>query len=211
MGFRTKAKTFVIRVLSKKQMADQLAYWEHLYGDFDKRNYETYRVNNLPSESGFYHGEMIKWATELRPNRVLFVGENKQTALSLKQIINAKEVYTTGLSNADYLWNFEEDPPSMENKFDLIISQAILEHLINPYKHVQDITSFIKNEGHIIIHTVMPGFHYHRYPIDALRFYPDWFEELSERLGMTVLKKRINDTHIFYMLTKAYQEISSSD
>jgi hypothetical protein len=200
MGVKTKIKHFVKRNLEKKQIKE----YEKLYGEFDKNNYDNFLVHNLPSESGFYWGEIIKWSKDINPKCVLFVGENKSTAKILKGKINASEVLTAGLSDVDYKWNFEEDCPVIENNFDLIVSQAIFEHLLNPYKHLRDLSSLISSNrgGHIIIHTVMPGFRYHRYPIDSFRFFPDWFEETSKRFKLKIIKKRIQNTHIFYMYQK---------
>lgn len=176
--------------------------FEKIYGEFDKNNYEDFLISNLPCESTFYWGELIKWSADIHPENVLFVGENKKTAEILKDKINARKVLTAGLSDVDYKWNFEEDPPVIEMKVDLIISQAIFEHLLNPYKHFQDLTSLISSEGYIMIHTVIPGFSYHRHPIDSLRFFPDWFEELATRFGLKIIKKRIKNSHIFYMYQK---------
>ena len=202
MGVRTKTINFFRKLLPNNQASKLLTHWEKLYGEFDKNNYGEFSVDNLPSESGFYHGEIIKWSADIKPESVLFVGENLKTAVALKEKMNAVEVYTTGLSDVDYLWNFEEDVPAIEKNFDLIISQAILEHLLNPYKHFNDMNRLVNNRGHIIIHSVMPGFNYHRYPIDAVRFFPDWFEEVSKRFKLKIVKKRIRDTHIFYMYQK---------
>lgn len=198
MGGKTKLKHFVQRILEKKQIKE----YEKLYGEFDKNNYNSFSVHNLPSESGFYWGEIIKWSADINPKCVLFVGENKSTAKILKDKINAGKVLTAGLSDVDYKWNFEEDYPVIEKNVDLIVSQAIFEHLLNPYKHLHDLSNLISSKGHIIIHTVMPGFRYHRYPIDSCRFFPDWFEEVAKRFEFIIIKKRIQNTHIFYMYQK---------
>lgn len=198
MGGRTKLKHFVQRIIEKKQIEE----YEKLYGEFDKNNYHNFEVRNLPSESGFYWGEIINWSAGINPKCVLFVGENKSTANILKDKIKASEVFTAGLSDVDYKWNFEEDYPIIEKSVDLIVSQAIFEHLLNPYKHLHDLSNIVSSKGHIIIHTVMPGFRYHRYPIDACRFFPDWFEEVAKRFELVIAKKRIQNTHIFYMYRK---------
>ena len=87
-------------------------------------------------------------------------------------------------------------------QFDLIISQAILEHLLNPYKHMYDLASLLAPKGFLIIHTVCPGHPYHRHPIDACRFYPDWFEEIAKRLNLNIIKKRIKDNKLNDFLGK---------
>jgi SAM-dependent methyltransferase len=198
MIVKTQIRQFIQRILDRKQIKEH----ERIYGEFDKNNYNEFTIQNLPSESMFYWGELIKWATDINPKCALFAGENKATAKILNEKINAIEVLTAGLSEVDYKWNFEEDLPKIDKKVDLIVSQAILEHLLNPYKHLQDLTNIVCSNGYIIIHTVMPGFGYHRYPIDAFRFFPDWFEEVAKRFDLKIIKKRMQDTHIFYMYQK---------
>ena len=150
-----------------------------------------------------YHGEIIKWARDINPSprKTLLAGDNRDTAQRLRQKIQVQSIDTAGLSNVDYTWDFEEDPPKM-GQYDLIVSQAILEHLLSPYKHMQDLTSLLAPGGFLIVHTVCPGCPYHRFPIDAFRFYPDWFEETARRLRLNIVKKRIKGTHIFYMYRK---------
>lgn len=198
MRGEARIRQFLQRILDRKQIKEH----EKLYGQFDKNNYNGFSVYNLPSESGFYWGELIKWSAEINPKCVLFAGENKSTANILKDKINAGKVLTAGLSDVDYLWNFEEDFPVIETNVDLVVSQAIFEHLLDPYKHLHDLTKLVSRKGYIIIHTVMPGYSYHRYPIDTFRFFPDWFEEVANRFELEIIKKRINDTHIFYMYQK---------
>jgi hypothetical protein len=202
VGIRTSLKKKILNVLTKKQSLKMMNKWEELYGKFDDGDYEEYAVDDLPSESRIYHGELIKWALDLKPHNVLFAGENKTTSSYLQNLIHARNVYSTGLADVNYKWNFEKDPPEMALEFDLVVTQAILEHLLNPYKHVQDLSTLVKKNGYLLIHTVMPGFHYHRYPIDSVRFFPDWFEGMAKRLDLMICKKRISDTHIFYLYQK---------
>jgi len=101
----------------------------------------------------------------------------------------------------DYYWNFENDCPIHE-KYSLIISQAMLEHLINPYKHISDLANLLENGGHLIVHSVLPLYQYHRYPIDCLRFFPDWFEEVAKRLELEIVDKYIRLSHITYKYKK---------
>ncbi len=198
MKVKEKIKNFIKERIEQRQIKE----YEQLYGEYEKKNYNEYMVHNLPSESLFYWGELIKWSSDVKPQCALFVGENKETANILKEKIGAKKVVTAGLSDVDYKWNFEHNPPAIAESIDLVVSQAILEHLLNPYKHVSDMAALLSSGGSLVIHTVMPGFIYHRHPIDAVRFFPDWFEEIANRLDLDVVKKRINDSHIFYMYRK---------
>lgn len=197
---------FFFRKMSSNQHEMEWKKWEEIYGEFDKTDYEDFTLRGLPNEAKFYFGEIIKWAQDIKPapKRVLLAGENNNTVRHLRPEIRVEHIYTSGLSNVDYEWNYENDPPQM-GSFDLIISQAILEHLLNPYKHMYDLASLLTPGGYLIVHSVCPGHPYHRYPIDAFRFYPDWFEEIAKRLKLDIIKKRIKDTrlnHIFYMYQK---------
>jgi len=193
-----------IQKLYLRQRVEEINRWEKIYGEFDKTNYEDFTLRGVPNESRGYAGEIIKWAQDITPppNRVLLAGESRSIVEHLRHRFREQALYTTGLSNVDYEWNFERDSPSM-GEFDLVISQAILEHLLDPYKHICDLASITAPGGFLIVHGAGPGFPYHRFPIDACRFYPDWFEEIAKRLNLLIVKKRIRkDSNIFYMFQK---------
>lgn len=197
---------FFFQKMSSKQCEMEWNSWEEIYGEFDKTDYEDFTLRGLPNEATFYFGEIIKWAQDINPTpkRALLAGENNNTAKYLQPEIRVEHICTSGLLNVDYEWDFEKPPPQM-GPFDLIISQAILEHLLNPYKHMSDLSDLLAPGGYLIVHSVCPGHPYHRYPIDACRFFPDWFEETAKRLNLDIIKKRIKDTkdnHIFYMYQK---------
>lgn len=142
----------------------------------------------------------------IKPKNVLLDGDSKETVEQFRKRFNfdSSKILTVGIGNDfDYDWNFENDPPeNLPNNFDLIVSQAMLEHLLNPYKHFSDLVNSLNKGGLIIIHSVMPGYTYHRYPIDAMRFYPDWFEASAERLKLKVVRKIRRDFHLIYLFKK---------
>jgi SAM-dependent methyltransferase len=200
-GLRKK----VNRKFVKQQQAEDIERWEKAYGAFDREDYKAYDVTNLPCESEIYHGTLIKWAQDLKLNKTLFVGDTKEVTKILKDKIDAKEAYCAGLSHfieVDFNWDFEEDNTIPKAQFDGVFSQAMLEHLIDPYKHVKDLSDLLCKNGALFIHTQTPGFQYHRHPIDCLRFYPDWFETVAKKLNLTVKHKKVTQNHIFYCLIK---------
>lgn len=180
-----------------------LLQWEDIYGSFDHDNYDKYIFHDLDSESGYYHGEIIRWVQELspEPKRTLLAGEAKQAAAELGKVMKLGKITTAGVLDADMFWNFEEKPPTM-GTFDLIVSQAILEHLIDPYQHMLALNGLLAPEGHLLVHTVTPGFVYHRYPIDTYRFFPDFFETFAKRTNLLIRRKRVKDNHIFYLFQR---------
>jgi hypothetical protein len=175
--------------------------WKNNYGHFDNTNYQKYTLTGLPNESTFYSGEIVKWIKDIgNPNaRILLAGDNRKVAALLGKAVNVVNIYTTGIiEDVDFKWNFEDKVPNI-GKFNIIVSQVMLEHLIDPYKHLCDLSSLLAQNGYLIVHTVCPGYSYHRYPVDTLRFYPDWFEEVGKRLRLTVTHRRVKNNNIFYM------------
>lgn len=184
--------------------------FERNYGEFiysKKEKKLDFVVNN---ESKIFYGEIIKTILDLKnnPKRVLLTGEDNRVKEKLRSRLKIKlfnsEIVTTGLDKkVDYKWNFEKDPPQM-GKFSLIISQAMLEHLVNPYKHIKDLSLLLEKKGVLIVHTELPGFMYHRYPVDTLRFHPDWFEEIAKpfRCNLKIFRKYLRNFHIFYVYQK---------
>jgi hypothetical protein len=200
MNFYKKIKNYVF----KKEFEKQFEKWKNIYGEFDGKNYEQYNINNLHNESGFMWGEIVQWCIDLnfKEKRLLLAGDNKDVIPVFKKKTGYEKIYTSGLFNADFIWNFEKNPPTDMGKFAIIISQAILEHLIDPYKHMKDLIFLLEKDGHLIVHTVLPGFTYHRYPVDTVRFFPDWFEEIAKKFQLKIVNKMIKDFHIFYHYKK---------
>lgn len=180
---------------------------EKQYGDFRlDQDYGELHIYGLSKESGVIRGVIVQIVNKLKPkiNRALLPGEYNRDKPHYSKLlgIDQDKIVTAGIGgDMDYEWNYEEAPPEI-GKFDIIISQAMLEHLLNPYKHVADLGSLLNPGGALILHTHIPGFRYHRYPIDCMRFYPDWFEEVAKRLNLSVYDRYIGDLRICYTLKK---------
>jgi SAM-dependent methyltransferase len=178
-----------------------------LYGDFHfGRSFDRHAIKGLAQESGKLYGALVKFLTDIPEPlaRVLLPGENnavKPVYARLLKLDEAKILTAGVLSDMDVQWDFEHDPPAV-GRFDCIVSQSMLEHLIDPYKHVRDCVHLLRPGGWLLIHTMMPGFNYHRHPVDCIRFYPDWFEELAKRLGLEVRDKYMHNSRITYLYRK---------
>ena len=177
------------------------------YGDFclDK-DYSEQHIKGLSKESGTIRGVIVNIVKngEQNLNRVLLPGEYNTDKIHYCKLLNldSEKIVTAGIGDdMDFEWDYEQDPPEM-GKFDLIVSQAMLEHLIDPFKHVVDLSQMLNPGGKLILHTHVPGFAYHRYPIDCVRFFPDWFETVAERLDLSVSDRYIGDLRICYTLQK---------
>jgi 2-polyprenyl-3-methyl-5-hydroxy-6-metoxy-1,4-benzoquinol methylase len=91
----------------------------------------------------------------------------------------------------------------VEKSSDLIICQATLEHVYNPFKAVQNMVSLLKPKGIIAVHTHTPPFPYHAFPRDDFRFSLDWFEDLESHMkGIELLELSATRGHVFAALRK---------
>ncbi len=179
------------------------------------------RLEGLPNESGFYHGQIIKWATDVCHRRVLFAGETMETGALLAKAIGAWSVETAGLEDANWTWNFNEKAPhllQLADQFDLVISQSILEHILNPYGFMDQLAALTVPGGHLITHTHPPGFPIHRgwdgekiKYLDTLRFHPDWFEGIAEPFDLEVVESAVEGAHLFFLYRKATQHAAHRD
>lgn len=185
-----------------------------IYGEFDKLNRQEIKKYNFSyrrdaGDCGGLLAEIVKSVEKLdkKPKSILLDGDTKLVSKQFQKrfdFLNS-EILTVGIGDKfDYDWNFENNVPEglVNKKFDLIISQAMFEHLIDPYKHLKDLITLLNNDGYLIIHTEMPGYNYHRYPVDTVRFFPDWFEEAAERFSLKIVMKFRRDFHVVYVFKK---------
>lgn len=177
------------------------------YGDFHfKDNFDRYPIDGLNNYTERIAGTLVYFIKTLpfkEKQRVLLAGEDNKVKAAYSGVLGSENIVTAGLSpEADFNWNFENNPPKNIGQFDLIISQAVIEHLINPFKHLSDLSKLISKNGFLLVQAVIPGFGYHRVPIDCFRFYPDWFEEAAKKLGLKVEDKGIHNAQICYKFRK---------
>jgi hypothetical protein len=71
--------------------------------------------------------------------------------------------------------------------YELVLCQALLEHVPIPSQVIENLANLTKSEGHLSFHTVTPGVSYHGYPIDCLRFLPDFFTSLENYLPIKLV------------------------
>src|SRR4030042_1607750 len=129
------------------------------YGNYEclsRTNQKKFTLNFVGEQkngTGGYVSEIVKSILDLRlnPKKILLDGDDKSIVDQFKRRFNFEksEVVTAGKDgNFDYDWNFEHDyPADISKDFDLIISQAMFEHLINPYKHFQDLSALLRGGG----------------------------------------------------------------
>lgn len=144
----------------------------------------------MPNLSGGYHGILKQWWEYFRlGSRVLLVSETipvrEQFARRYPQSEFVCTDYFVGLyqesqRSVDVSWNLYEPPPQAlrPGSFDSVICQATLEHIHDPVAVLARLATLLAEGGVVYLHTHTPGFVYHPFPRDYLRFHPDWFEDV---------------------------------
>ncbi len=203
LNFRAYFSRFVGKKVARARLRADYAQAFNAHYPFIR--YESdWRKHNIAignNESGLIIGPValaLKSFAGLSGLRVLLAGENISALSAYSALLSVSEerIIIAGLDEtAHYDWNFERPPPEM-GSFDVIVSHAIIEHLIDPYRHVCDLITLLNAGGSLVLYTVMPGFQYHRHPVDCQRFFPDWFVEVAKRRGVKVADMCLSEDHI---------------
>jgi SAM-dependent methyltransferase len=158
--------------------------WNYIAQGFWQGGYMP--VNNL---STGYHGIMRQWwEYYMRGQDVLLVSENASVKKEFQKyypqwVIKTLDMYPE-IAHAqdiecDILGDLADmDNPLSEHSFDLIINQATLEHVYNPFGAMKNMFEALRVQGILVSHTHPPGFEYHSFPRDYFRFMNDWWEDL---------------------------------
>lgn len=177
------------------------------FGDLrSDAEWKSLSVKGLENESSQIFGLVVQTIRDIEEpvESMLLAGEAATAKLVYAAIASMarEKISTAGLhADADHIWDFEQSPPEI-GRFKCVVSYAILEHLIDPYRHVRDLCDLLEPGGHLVIFTVSPGFPYHRHPIDCMRFFPDWFEAVAERTGLEVADRYYGSERVMYRFRK---------
>jgi len=144
------------------------------------------KVSNL---SGGYHGLLRQWWDYYGLGaKVLLVSETVAVRREFETMYSGKEFVATDYfteispnqSPPDVLWNMYEEPPTSlkPGSFSSSICQATLEHVHDPIGVLRRLVALLGPNGYLYIHTHTPGYQYHPFPRDYLRFYPVWFQDI---------------------------------
>ena len=80
-----------------------------------------------------------------------------------------------------------------------------MEHLMDPVGVVRKLIELLELGGHLYMHTLTPLYPYHNWPSDYLRYFPDWFRDLSKVLpNIELIELYCIEGHVF----SAYRKIS---
>lgn len=85
-------------------------------------------------------------------------------------------------------------------KYSVVLHQSLLEHVVDPVSVIRNLNDFLLPGGIQVIQTVNIYCSIHRYPIDTLRFFPDFFENLSHYMPVKCLDTFMENGSIYAVL-----------
>lgn len=162
-----------------------------------------------------YHKIMIDYIEKyinINTNlNVLLISENNTVKCDFNEVYPKWNIDTIDLypeisqdNNCDILGDVCSNTNPIHKYYDLIINQATLEHLYNPFKAMENLASRLKNHGLLVSHTHPPGFQYHQFPRDYFRFMKDWWYDLPEYISNIKLNELYmhENQHVFTLYEK---------
>jgi len=132
-------------------------------------------------------GMIEKWAPR---KDLLLIAENPQVIPSVQSHLSGLwDIDCIGYGGAkgegfsldlNILGNFDRE-------YACVMSQALLEHVCRPSIAIENMLRMTEPGGVVILHTVNPGCGYHAFPIDCVRFFPDFWADLAKYLPFELL------------------------
>jgi len=181
-----------------------------------KSAYEPFPGGLLKVEnsSGGFLVRIIELAltSEIQGNWLL-VSEPEEAGAQISQ--EWKEKYLVNLPKIESIeialnteWNSQEFQydlciyPVLHNppKYSVVMHQSLLEHVVDPVTVIRNLNDFLLPGGIQVIQTVNIFSSMHRFPIDTLRFFPDFFENLSNYLPVKCLDTFMENGSIYAVL-----------
>jgi len=123
--------------------------------------------------------------------------------IQLPEIISIEKLLDSKWSSQEFQYDLCKYP-IMYNppQFSVILHQSLLEHVVDPVTVIKNLNDFLIPGGVQVIQTVNIYASEHRYPIDTLRFFPDFFQSLGKYLNLECTESFFENQSIYAVLRK---------
>ena len=168
---------------------------------------------NVDNASGGYHKILMRyWETHRKGNSVLLVSEDSVAKCSFQRKYPHWKIDTVDFYLHQHCRGRKIDiiadicqPNSLKGKqYDIIICQATLEHLYNPFQALENMFQILSKKGIACIHAPNVRFRHHGHLKDYFRFFKDWFEDIISfsKYPVELIEYEENLHHIFMCYRK---------
>lgn len=164
-----------------------------------------------PNRSGLFWKPFAEWwdIFGLEGDGLLVGEEYKDSGVELKSFFSGIQkgdgkIIITSTSDSDVDWDIVQPYEGLSSPFEFnwIICQAVLEHVKDPVRAVQNLVKVLRQSGFLYLHSHGPSFGEHRHPIDCWRFLRDGVLALAEQSGARIVDMLYTDAHWFLLLQK---------
>jgi hypothetical protein len=162
---------------------------------------------------GGFHGVLLDYIEQFRSGnekKIVLIAESTEAAKQLHKVFDWAEIsnlvdYSDKRRGSDYDLDLNIKQ-NFKGGYDIILSQALLEHVCNPFMAIENFVDLLNNDGLIVLHTHNYKMPYHAYPIDCIRFYRDWFYDLPNYLPIKIVQFLEADVHLFCVYKKIREQ-----
>lgn len=146
----------------------------------------------LPNLSTGYHQLVMEWFNyylgQSYDLNILLVSEGKEVKEHFQSVYKSCKIFTTDLhwylqSKPDIIGDICKPETLSKNEYDIIINHSVIEHVYDPFGAMKNMVNALKKGGYLITGTHPPGFQYHQFPRDYIRFVIDWWYDLPQFIG----------------------------
>lgn len=154
-------------------------------------NWEKFPHQYIPAKnaSSGFHGILLAMIGHYGPGEIALLLSEPPEVLPIFQSRFPNTTFEITSYSGQLCDKFEFDlnvfTPS-EKKYDIVFSQATLEHVCRPSIAIENMVERCKSGGYAIIHTVGPTCPLHRLPVDCVRFMRDFYYDLTKYIPATV-------------------------
>lgn len=140
----------------------------------------------VPNLSNGYHGILKQWWDHYSGSGeldVLLVSEGNGVKVGFNEAYPKWNLKTTDKfyelqTRPDIIADICTPDSLPENEFDLVINQATMEHVYNPWAAINNCIRALRIGGNLVVHTHPPVMPYHSFPRDYIRFMKDWWYDI---------------------------------
>lgn len=162
----------------------------------------------VPNRSGLIWSVFKEWwdIFPLRGHGLLVGEEYNDGGVEVKSFFSGigetEDIIISSITDSDVDWDITTPYMGIHDPFlfDYIICQAVIEHVKDPVRAVENLVDVLLPEGFLYLHSHGPAFKEHKHPIDCWRFLRDGVLVLGNHDSARIVDMLYTDAHWFLLL-----------
>ena len=123
--------------------------------------------------------------------------------IQLPEIVSIEKILDSKWSSQEFQYDLCRYPIMTKHpQFSVVLHQSLLEHVVDPVTVIRNLNDFLIPGGIQVIQTVNIYASEHKFPIDTLRFFPDFFRNLGKYIELQCLETFFENQSIYAVLRR---------